>query len=204
MAIITTDKVKTLLQISGSTYDTLIAELIPIVQNFIVEKTNNRFTVKNRRKIYRSQSYLLTEKEGVYIEASTIAFNNATPATITDSDSNFLDQGFPASDIDIDVVNSKRNDDIYAVDTVEAGTMTLKTGEELLSEEAGNLVTIYLVKFPKGLWSTVADMILWKMDKKRFLKSWSLADYSKTMIGEGGYPQKLLDELKPYTLFKWD
>lgn len=204
MAIITTAKVKTLLQISSSDYDDLIDELIPVVQNFVVEYTNNRFTVcDSKQTYYRNYSYLLTEKEGVYISASTIAFNSNTGAdTITDSDEQFLEENFPESDFDIDVVASKRNDGIYGVSTATAGTMTLESGEELLTEEAGNYVTIYLVRFPKGLWSTVADMISWKMDKNRLLKSWSLGDYSIS-YGEGGYPKRLLDELKPYMKFKW-
>jgi len=187
MAIITSTIVKTLLQISGTTYDTVIAELIPRVQNFVVEYCQNRFHNGN-----------------VYITGSTIVFVDSDPDTITDSDEGFLDAKFPAASIDIDVAGSYYgNNGIYAVDTVVAGTMTLASGESLIAEDAGEGITITLVQFPKGIHLVVADMINFKMNKKRGLKNWRLADYSETTIGEGGYPKQLLKELASFRKFRW-
>lgn len=183
MAIITRTKVKTLLQLSGTTYDTLIDELIPIFQNWIVEYLHN---------------YFLTN---IYLSGATIAFvdNGEDPDTITDSDEGFVDAGFVDS-IDIYVSGSADNDGIYAVDTVAAGTLTLASGEELIDEDAGEGVTITRVKFPKAMWMAVALCIKFDMSKRDpSLKSWHLADYGETYEGMGDYPPGLL---KRFTLWK--
>ena len=185
MAIITTAKVKTLLQISVSTYDTLIDELIPIFQNWIVEYLNNRFHTS------------------IYITASTLAFVDSGPDTITDSDEGFEDAEFTDA-IDIDVSGSEDNDGIYAVDTVVAGTLTLASGEELIAEDAGEGVTITRVRFPKGLWMPTAQCIKFDMAKRDpSLKSKSLADHSESYSGMGDYPPGLLARFNQWKKFNY-
>ena len=166
MAIITQAEVKTLLQISVTTYDTLISTLIPIVQ----DKINN----------YCGNSFVKTD---IYVAADTMAFVSGTPATITDSDSGFVTGGFTNS-IDISVVGSKQNDGVYAVDTTVAGTLTLATGETLVTEAAGNDIVITRVIFPKGIKTDVADYIGYLMITSHGVSSESLGDYSVTYKSE--------------------
>lgn len=185
MAIITTAKVKTLLQISGSTYDSLIDELIPAFQNWIVEYLQNWFHT------------------GIYLDASTIAFVHSEPDTITDSDEGFVDADFTDS-IDIHVSGSKDNDGIYAVDTAAAGTLKLESGEELIAEDAGEGVTITRVKFPKALWMPTALCIKVDMAKRDpSLKSKSLADHSESYSEDGRYPPALLKMFNPWKQFNY-
>ena len=191
VAIITRTKVKTLLQISGTSKDAVIDALIPVVQNLVVEELSNRFHMIDA-----------AGDPAIYITASTIAFVDSDPDTITDSDSGFVDAAF-SDGIDVDVSGSDYNDGIYGVNSVAAGTLTLEAAEELTAEDAGAGVTITRVQFPKGIWSTVADMILWKMDKKRLLNSWGLADYRESMSGTGGIPKQLWRELNPWRKYKW-
>jgi hypothetical protein len=182
MAIITRTTAKTLLQISGTTYDTIIDALIAPVQNFVVEYCNNRFHLSD-----------------IYIDASTIAFVSGTPATITDSDSGFVTAEFSNS-IDIDVFGSARNDGIYAVSTVVAGTMTLATGETLTTEADGRGILITRVAFPAAIQLVVAKLIKFNLDKNNYsgVRSFSLGDYSVTYNHESSYPNGLLKELVPW------
>lgn len=148
MAIITSAEAKALLQISASTYDTLIATLIPLVQAEIVQKTNNAF--------------LLIEDR---ISATTIAFVSGSPATITDTDAGFVEAGI-SSGCDILVDGSKENDGIYNVQIAVAGTLTLATGETLVDEVLGEDVVITKVKWPKGIKLDAAHIINYFLTKQ--------------------------------------
>lgn len=185
MPVLTSANCKTLLQITGSGYDTVIAALIPVVQDDIVQYCKNRFL--NGR---------------VYVSGSGIAFTNSDPDTITDSDSQFVTAHF-TDGMDIYVENSYNNDGIYEVDTVAAGTLTLASGESLTAEDTGErIITIIKVKFPDALQMTASKMVYWNMKKQgiRGLKSFSLGDYSESYDADGGYPKGLLAELNRYRM----
>ena len=70
--IITVDEVKTLLEITGTSKDKIIENLIPLVQDFVLTYCNNEFLISNR-----------------YYIAGSIAFVEGDPPTITDSESYF-------------------------------------------------------------------------------------------------------------------
>lgn len=164
MAIITAQKVKDIMQISGYSKDNLINTLIPPFQDWLVEYLQNWFHTSK------------------YISNSTIAFVHSDSAvdTITDSESGFVTASFVNS-MDIHVSDSTDNDGVYAVDTTVAGTLTLADGEEVVSEAAGAGVVIYRMNFPRGLWVPTAKCIYFDMQKRDpALKSKSLADYSET------------------------
>lgn len=76
-----------------------------------------------------------------YIKATTIAFVDSNPDTITDSGSGFVTAGFTATD-KITVVGSTSNDGTYTIANVAAGTLTLDAGDTLVAEVAGDDVTI--------------------------------------------------------------
>ena len=188
MAIITQAKVKTLLQIADTTYDDLIDELIPIVQDFIVDYCNNSFKDNN-----------------IYMIASTISFADTDPDTILDSLSGFVDADF-AANMEIVVEDSDHNNNMFTIDSVIAGTITLIAADELITEAAGNEITITKVEWPRGLWGTVAKMIGYDISRTKELgnigvSSESYGDYSKSyaIVGEeGGYPMSILGGLKSY------
>jgi len=81
--------------------------------------------------------------KAAYIKTDTIAFheNDTLDDTITDSNSGFIDAQFAAED-EITVDGSTSNDGDYTIDTVVAGTITLDTGDDLVEESAGGMVTI--------------------------------------------------------------
>jgi hypothetical protein len=99
----------------------------------------------------------IPEQLSVKRSAATIAFNENTgsPDTITDSASGFLVAGFQPGDT-ITVSGSVSNDGNYVVDTVTAGTITLKAHEDLTAEIAGAAVKITANKnIPDGIGVTI-------------------------------------------------
>ena len=85
--------------------------------------------------------------------AATIAFNENTPNndSITDSANGFLAAGFQPGD-QITVSGSASNDGTYEIATVAAGTITLRSREDLTTEAAGSTVTLTAPKsVPEGI-----------------------------------------------------
>jgi len=73
--------------------------------------------------------------------ATTIAFVNSNPDTITDSGSGFVTAGFQAGQT-ITVTGSVSNNNTFTIASVAAGTITLVAGDSLTAESAGATVTI--------------------------------------------------------------
>jgi len=186
--ITTFQNVKKLLQITDSSNDALILELMPIVQRQIIDYTNNRFLDSN-----------------VWLTSSGFTFNDASPATITDDDSGFSDAMF-YSGMEIFVTGSYNNDGYYTTKTVTAGTITLESYESLISEDKDNAVAIYKVDFPKSLKMIFAKMINFNLQKSATegIKSQTLGDYSVTYVDVGGndYPASVVGGLKSFRRLK--
>lgn len=184
--IITRQEVKDLLSLNVDNYDTLIDAMIPITQDFIIKYTNNYFEV-------------LTDT--IYIQSNTISFVPGTNPSIHDSQNNFIVCGF-VDGTHIRVKGSKNNDGIYFVDTVEAGKLTLSNLDELNpeSEDRNVLVEITLVKFPRGLKLTTANMINYQIQQQttKSISSESLGDYSVSYKNTNSYPDNILKELNQY------
>lgn len=180
--------VKRFLQITSTTNDLLILDLMPVVQRQIIDYCNNRFLDKN-----------------VYLVSSGISFTN--PITITDSESGFVDAHFYGG-MDILVSGSYNNNGFYEVDSVAAGTLTLDSRESLVTEDEDVAVTIYKVDFPKSLQMTFAKMINYNLQKNAItgVQSQRLADYSVTYANVGGadYPESIVSGLKPFKRLKWE
>ena len=181
--------VRQLLQITSTSTDALIAELLPVVQRQIVDYCNNRFL--NWR---------------VWLTSSDFVFANASPATITDPNSGFVDAHFH-DDMDIFVTGSYNNDGFYEVNTVTAGTLTLKSSETLIAEDEDNAVTIYKVDWPQSLKMTFAKMVNYNIQKDALtgIESQRLGDYSVqyTNVGGADYPSGIVNGLKPFKKLKW-
>ena len=177
MALITLAQAKALLSLTSTdaTRDALITTLIPLVQARIVEYCRN--------------SFLLVD---VQLEADTIAFTNAAPALITDSDSGFVDAGF-TNLCDVKVQGSACNDGIYNVTTVAAGTLTLTTGEVLITEAASLVITLTRVRWPKDLQLDTAQIINYYLTTQgKLVQSESLP---------GGYSVTFKDDKDVWSMF---
>lgn len=72
--------------------------------------------------------------------ASTIAFVDSNPDTITDSGSGFVSAGF-LGDMTLVVTGSPHNNGTYTIDTVSAGTITLKDSINT-AEGTGTSITL--------------------------------------------------------------
>jgi hypothetical protein len=172
-------------------YDALITALIPLVQDDLVNYLHNCFPDYNTQ-----------------YEASTLTLNDATPATITDSESRFVIEGFEGG-MDLALAGSFRNEGIYNVTTVAAGTLTLTTGETLLGETStdlygGNIITLTRVIWPNEIKQWVAQIIWQNVSriKNSNVKSKSLGPSSITYspIGMGGYSDSILKGLSTYKI----
>ncbi len=86
-------------------------------------------------------------KEHILIN-TTISFVTGTPSTIIDSNNGFLDAGFTVGQ-KISVSGSDDNTGTWTIANVDAGTITLKTNEILVSEAAGPRIIIQAGS-PKG------------------------------------------------------
>lgn len=77
------------------------------------------------------------------ITASTIAFVNSNPDTITDSANGFLTAGFrPGTAITVTGSTSGTNDNTFTIESVTASTITLIASDSLTAQSAGPSVTI--------------------------------------------------------------
>lgn len=84
------------------------------------------------------------------ITGATIAFVDSGPDTITDSGNGFVTAGFLAG-MRIEVTGSTSNDDIYTINTVAAGTLTLVSTDEVTAEGASATITITSIRIAKPL-----------------------------------------------------
>lgn len=106
----------------------------------------------------------------------SIAFVNGSPSTITDSNNGFVAAGFTAGQ-KISVTGSDDNTGTWTINTVTAGTITLESDEVLVSEIAGERITI-AAGIPKG-------NILTTGQRKLFL-SGVLDNLSKVYYSQSG------------------
>jgi len=182
MAIVTSDQVKTILQITGTDFDTAIGALIPLVQKFILDYTKNEFRVP--RKYITSTEFVFTH-------------NDSAADTITDPDENFIDAGL-TDGCHVIVSGSLDNDGVYKVATVVAGTLTLDASEVLTSESSDEYVRIQRVSFPDSLQLIAAKLIGFNLERgqTRGIKSEHIGSYSVQYSNE--YPASLLKELNIY------
>ena len=152
---------KRLMRLETDDHDDILDILIPSIKEFVMEYCHDTFKVS-----------------GVNITTNTIAFVASSPPTITDSESNFLEEYF-SSGIEIIVENSFNNDKLFYVPTAVAGTLTLDAKDEVIAEAAGNsTISITRVRFPKGLKAVMATML------SHLLKSMAFDDSKKEVSGE--------------------
>jgi len=175
--------VKSLLQISVATYDTLITLLLPKIQSLFIQETANIF------------------QSGIYLQSSTINFKAGTPAVIEDLSSDFTNTPF-LNDMSIYIKGSLLNDGFKKVKTVVATSLTLDTGETLIDEDQKVTVVIHHVQIPDAIHLLFADIINLKLDTTRKnVKSETTGKYSITYKD---LPTSLQSEIDVFRKLKYD
>jgi len=177
-------RLKSFIQETSTTYDTLIDLLIPIVLDEIKERTNNTFLQSTR--------YVFDDLISFSTISNTISCNN----TSWDFSSQLR-----AGDI-IHVNYSKYNDNYYSLSTVASSYIL--TNETLITEssDSGKRVLICRVDFPKDLEFIASNMINYQLKNinNKDVVSESLGDHSVSFGSNlGGYPEAIV---KPLTKYK--
>lgn len=129
---VTLPEVATVVGSSGHTK--IVSELINEAQNELWTEANNWHSLYTMRTFYT-----------VAYTASTIAFVDSSPDTITDTANGF---GSFKDGQTIVVSGSASNDGVYVIYTAAAGTLTLQTSDTLTAEALGDSITIYAVTYP--------------------------------------------------------
>lgn len=187
--IVTVDNAKTLLQISVSTYDTLIKKLIPIVENKIVNYCNNEFI-----SIYEAVNGIMPT---VYVWGSEISFNSSTNR-ITDEGETIDFSNFRDGD-SIRVYNSLHNNGPLTIEEVTVNYLLIDDTNTLVQEEEGNTIIIARISWPADLELVAAQMIKYNMQKQGYFKQEKIDDYSYTLDDiVSGYPRSIMQGLTDY------
>ena len=228
MPVITLAEVKTFLNESTSTYNSVISALIPVVTERLRTLCNSDFTVQPlgsyRYRNYAprsvhvrgSFSYDLTyEARGsrfygavpdsdLYVLAEIEATFDASSLTVTARGSNFASAQFTANQ-DILIAGSYLNDGFYEVSAVSTSTLTILTS---YSFTGAATATHTFADEATGA-SISFGVIKWPNGIKPVVASLIQWDYQQrgqwqdSPSGEGwgeyGYPIELLRGLQPYT-----
>lgn len=181
MAFVTTTEVKSLLQISITTWDSYITSILLIMPDWIIDYCNNHFL-----------------NSELYYTANTLTFASQT---ITDSASGFVTAGFVA-DMEIYIEGSDNNDGHYIINTAAAGSLVVKN-KTFTAESSSEVITICQVRYPEGLKLAVASIIgyLLSIGKSQNVASESTGDYSVSYLTD--MPEHILKQLKPYRIVKF-
>lgn len=132
---LTTANVKTLLDISDSSYDTKIALLLPQVIRAISDECKNIFPISNPESV-----------------VGTFA-NSGSTITLTDS----IDTPLSANDL-IYVYNTDFNDGLYQVSTYTSDIITLASNYTL-KDESSSSFSLYVCEFPYELITVIANIL---------------------------------------------
>lgn len=178
--ILTLEETKAILQL-GSSYDTIIETLLPLIEDQIVDYTKNNFA------------------KGNGLVATTLSFDTHT---ITDSRDGF-DTSYWKSGQTIRVDGSEDNDGTYLIDSVSASAIIVI--EDLITETEGNSMQIRKVSYPKGLKLVESDMIKFNLSKNKAgsgIKSEGVDDYSVTFEDiKNAYPMRIWQTLNKYSKY---
>lgn len=183
--IVTREQVKIILHIIDTSKDALIDLYIPLVQQDIVDKTNNIF-VNNISVISDMFSFVNSSNE-INLNDNSI--------DLTDSFQNRMD---------IYITGSKYNNYHFEIDTAAAQKLTLNTLINVIDESEGESITIRYVIFPEPLKITAALMINHRIKKTDTnIKSEKIGRYSVTYRDNkspADYPEEILSSLIQYRL----
>jgi len=184
--IITRTRLKSLLQITTTTYDTLIDILIPLVEQTICHYCSNDFLDID----FRFKNYL---------HKNTLSFISST-GKIRNTLQDNLSYDLIAGD-SIRVYGTRSNNQTFTIDVIDAEYITLNPIDSVFDENAGKFYCIYKVKYPVALQLVVSRMIQFQLKKIiPLFKSEKLDDYSYTNENDLvlGYPKLLISGLNQF------
>lgn len=200
MALMTVAEVKAFIRETSTTYDTLIATYIPIIENDICTYCNNWF---QDPVIYRESG------SGIAFVRGDTDTTDSEADSITDDAAEFSSQptgaGFRGG-MDIAVDGSGSNYGIYELAGVSSGTLTLTSTGVLESLDQDSIyrsmgkVRISRINWPEQLKPIAAKMIWYQVDtnKPTGAQAERIDDYSITFAGSNQYPAQLLEGLNQY------
>jgi len=197
--LVTTTEVNTFNGWSGSTYDTRIATLIPIIQMKISEICNNLFTIN-------------WNKYDTLFEASSVFVFEADDNTITNLDAEFsTTSGLGAGDT-IRVIGSYKNDGYHDIESLTDTVLTIADDTTIIDEDLSAWVTIAFVKWPAGLKLIASEMIRYDLIdryKTSGVKSESIDRHTTTFDTDSkhaknyGYPGDVIAGLDVYMISRF-
>jgi len=196
MALMTTAECRDLLDITGFTYDELIARYLPYVEEDIIAYVGHPF---RDRYVYRESIAALQFVRG----------DSSTHDYITDGDEDFLERGF-GDNMDIFIEGGYANVGLYHCSSASTGRLYLEEYGELINQDQDGsaddhnigAVRISRVKWPRAI-KVVAAKMVWhlikNMQSDKDVQSESLDDYSVTYAGMGNaYPSSVLRGLNQW------
>jgi hypothetical protein len=192
--IITLAKVKTLLQITASTYDTYINALIPLVESVISQYANDDFL----DVVKISNSFV----PNVYLYSRTISFVNSTNS-INDTANLLNTYNFAVGD-SIRPYYTLHNNQSFTIKSIAAASIVLESIDTINNESAGTDILICKLKFPTYLELVASEMIGYKLSKKDMtIKSKKIDDYSYTNYDKfiNGFPESIFQSV-PRSLYR--
>ena len=209
MPIITKNQAKVLLQIPTDdvSLDDIINKLILPVQEFIYNYTNNPFILPD---IWAQGSLISFHKKYTVIDPDTGQSKDYTYAIVDeDSQRDFtINSQQPGncfqSSMDLYVENSRLNNGIFFIKTVDPKIITLSMldgqEEQFWDEPHFRFIVLTAVKFPKALQFTAAKMIGHQLNKdfRAGKTSVHVGEWSESYNSKGDYPASLLRELNNY------
>jgi hypothetical protein len=191
MAILSTTEVKTYIQETSTTYDTLIGAFLPICLQDFFEYTNNYF-----------------DNNAVRIETSNVTASSSD-RTLIITGTNFSTYSFQSGD-EFRIRNSKRNDGFYTAATVSSATITVSSSSDYVATftlrneaEQEAFWTINKIDVPMSVKPLIASMVKFKIEHPSGTpQSESLGDYSVT-YGGGEYPESITKAMNKYNMVKF-
>lgn len=195
MALLTTAEAKTFLRITDTTYDTLIAEYIPLIEEDICYYLDNWF---------QDRVIFVDHAAGLAFNRGNTATDTVEADTITDDNEDFSTAGFAAG-MDI-AISGGSNYGIYTLASVSSGTLTLTSTGEIVDQDQGasyntvGSVRISRIVWPDAIKPVAAKMIWYQIDhnKPDGAISEKIDDYSVTYVNGKAYPMQLLEQLRPF------
>jgi len=195
--IATKTEIKALLAITSTTQDTLLEQLIPIVEDDIRTYCNNAF-----------------RDSRVYVSSGEISFTrNSTSADTINLDIGTNEEGFADAQFKagqtVQVQGSYNNDGFFDVETVTSTVMTLYSStsrpnfQQLVTEDEDVLVTINKVLYPLALKNVVAQLCNYKLSNHDFaVSAETVSRYSVTYNTDyiNGYPKTLMTGLNRWRI----
>lgn len=191
MPIITLVEAKTLLQISGSTYDSLINMLIPIVETAVADYCNNHFIDS-----YKSINGILPT---VYTYSNTVEFLNSDNS-YNDTQNDLTILNFKVGDI-VRFYNSLHNDNFYTISSIATSKIVLDSLRTITDDDTSNTIITARAIFPEPTKLTASHMIKFNLQKYGVLFKGEKIDdysYSRSEDLEYGYPKGIMNQLNCY------